>query len=202
MNFKEITLGNGEQSVIDVDAPPKLIRRGALSIKNAKGEKDPIYIVELAEETGDVDIVRVYKAKKGMHPPMKDFEVVEKEPKFAGETKLGEMANLLLKKQSPKKKRTYVDNPPLFIAPIQYSEDTFTGKYGKGFYERTKDQFVNRDGKPAIAYGKNTGVFIGLDSIHWDKAYVDASSIVQDFVSDKELWFNLGSSTSEGPFQL
>lgn len=202
MRFKEITLGNGDKKILDVDAPPKLIRRGTYKLEDNKGRAVPFYIIELAEEAGDVDLARVYAVKKDSNPPMKDFDVQEVKPAYRGGTTLGRIANERLRKQKPKSQRKIIDKPPLFIATIQEGIDTFTGGYGRGFYERAKDEFRNGGGKPVIQYGQNTGVFISLNSVEWEKAYVDASSLVKDYITDKELWFNLGTSTSEGPFQL
>lgn len=194
MNFVEVTNPNGEASLIDVNNPPTLIRRGVLSLKtkvNDTVEEKPIYIVELAEELSGTDIVSVYKVKAIDGTVQKDYIEERVTPKFKSTTFLGELAQKV-KGKSIKEQRRVETKPPLFLAPVVNGVDTFTGIEGRGFYEREEDRHILLpDGKPGIAYGDNTGVFIGLSSIRWDKVYVDVDSIAKGYLSQKQIWFNL-----------
>lgn len=196
MEFRQVTMGEGQVELVDVTTPPKLIRRGVLSMKTVEKGKEvlkPIYIVEHAEEQGGADIVSVYTVKEGSQPPIKDFETIERKFKYKEGTYLGKLANRLLGDSAPVKK-VVEDKPPLFLAPVTYAKGTFTGNFERGFYEREKDRFTVSEGKMKIIYGDNTGVFIGLDSVKWDKAYVDAGDLTSKYVQDKMLWFDLNVS--------
>lgn len=198
MKFKTVTLGNGATEIINVDSPPSLIRRGVLSLKVTEKGKlvtTPVYIVEYAKEQGGVDLVSVFAIKKGSTVPEKDFEVVTEELKYKDSTFLGKFANNMLKNQKNiPEKRTVRVKPPLFIAPVVIGVGTFTGKIERGFYERERDRFKMIGNKEmAVEYGSNTGVFIGLNSVKWEKTYVNAGDLVQDFVADKQLWFDFGA---------
>ena len=194
MNFTEVISPNGEASLIDVNNPPTLIRRGVLSIKtkvNNEVKETPVYIVELAEELTGTDVVSVYKVKEIGDSIQKDYIEEKVTPRFKSTTYLGELAQKI-KGRSIKEQRRVETKPPLFLAPVVNGIDTFTGIEGKGFYEREEDRHILLpDGKPGIAYGDNTGVFIGLSSIKWDKAYVDVESITKGYLSQKQIWFNL-----------
>lgn len=204
MNFKEVTMGDGNIELIDVDTPPKLIRRGVLSMKQVEKGKEvlkPIYVIEHAEELGGADIVAVYRVKENSKPVVKDFQSVETRFKYRESTFLGGLANKKLEAQKEVPVKRKVENkPPLFLAPITLGVGTFTGKLERGFYEREQDRFVLDNGKPKIQYGENTGVFIGLDSVKWDKAFVNAGDSINQYVQDKLIWFDL-QNAGKHPFK-
>lgn len=199
--YTEITVGDGQTTLLDVNSSPKLIRRGVLTMKVKSRElgmrkmiEKPIYIVEVAEEGYGTSIASVFQA---VQEGEGDNIVVQKAYKesitqqaFKESTFLGKVAQKVHSKNL-KPKRVVTTNPPVFLTPIVLGTDTFTGMSGLGFYEREPDRFVIHDGKPTIEYGKNTGVFICLNSVKWEKVYVSAGQIVQDYIADKQLWFNL-----------
>lgn len=197
MKLKELTLGNNSMQVVNVDTPPTLIRRGVLSMVTKQGMLQevvvkPIYIVEYAEEVGGVDLVSVFGLKANSKMPEKDYEVIIQKQGFKTTTFLGDLASKVKGKDLPEKKviRT---KPPLFIAPVVTGVNTFTGKTELGFYEREKDRFITTATGAGIEYGENTGVFVGLSSVKWEKTFVNAGDTVQSFVADKLLWFDLVS---------
>lgn len=204
MKYTEIQVGDGQSTLLDVKSKPALIRRGTLTMKVksrdsliSKVEEKPVYIVELAEESYGTSVVSVFSA---VQERSGDHVVVQKaytenitKPSFKGTTFLGKVAQKVHEK-SLKPKRVVTTKPPVFLAPVVMGVDTFTQEHGLGFYEREPDKFVMKDGHPSIEYGKNTGVFICLNSIKWDKAYVSAGQLIQDYVADKQLWFNLGGT--------
>lgn len=196
MKLKEITLGNNTMQLVSVDTPPKLIRRGVLSMVLADNKQEkvakPIYIVEYAEELGGTDLVSVYGVKANSKVVEKDYEVIVEKQSYGKDTFLGELANKVHGKNLPDK-RVVRTKPPLFIAPVVIGVGTFTGKTELGFYERAKDRFVTTGTGVGVEYGKNTGVFIGLNSIKWEKTFINASDTLQSFVADKTLWFDIAT---------
>lgn len=204
MKYTEIQVGDGQNVLLDVTSTPTLIHRGTLTMKVKsrdglvnKVEERPIYIVELAEEPHGANVVSVFTA---VQEGTEDHVVVQKaytenitKPAFKGTTFLGKVAQKVHEKNL-KPKREVTTKPPVFLAPVVMGVDTFTQEHGLGFYEREPDKFVMKDGQPSIEYGKNTGVFICLNSIKWGKAYVNAGQVIQDYVADKQLWFNLGGN--------
>lgn len=203
MQFKEVKLSNGAGEIIDVSATPKLIRRGVLSVKsNESGEEvsKPIYVVELAEEATGSDIASVYRVKPGSNPPIKDFDREEKELKYRESTYLGKLANASLKKAGKKQRKVeVVEKPPLFLAPVTTAINTFTGELERGFFEREKDQLTIDSGKVKMVYGQETGVFIGLKLIMWEKAFVNTGDLVSQYIQDKAIWFDL---TTDDPSNI
>lgn len=199
MNFKEITLGDGTVTLISVDSTPNLIRRGVLTLtveEEGQKVKKPIYIVELAEENGGgADIVSVYGIKANSNVVQKDYEEIIVKAGYKETTELAKVASKVLKarKGGVPQKRELRTKPPLFLAPVVESIGTFTNVVERGFFEREPDRFRMEDGKPYIQYGKNTGVFIGLNSIKWEKAYVNARELADRYITDKELWFDFGT---------
>lgn len=202
MKYTEIQVGDGQSTLLDVKSKPALIRRGTLTMRVkakdsliSKVEEKPVYIVELAEEPYGTNIVSVFSAVqvgKGDHLVVqKAYTETITQPSFKNTTFLGKVAQKVHEKNL-KPKRIVTTKPPVFLAPVVPGVDTFTREEGLGFYEREPDKFVIKDGQPTIEYGKNTGVFICLNSIKWDKAYVNAGQLIQDYVADKQLWFNLG----------
>nr|DAI05888.1 MAG TPA: hypothetical protein [Herelleviridae sp.] len=193
MNFTEVISPNGDSSLIDVTNPPILIRRGTLSIKTKidnKAVEKAIYIVELAEETSGTDVVSVYKAKTINGVVQKDFVTEEVKQGYKSTTFLGDLAQKV-KGSDLRGKRYISTKPPLFLAPVVFGKDTFTGVEERGFYEREEDRHVIQDGKPAIQFGDNTGVFIGLSSIKWERVYVDMNDVAKGYLANKQVWFNL-----------
>lgn len=193
MNFTEIISPDGSSSLVDVMSPPVLIRRGTLSIKtkqDGKVAEKAIYIVELAEELSGTDVIAVYKAVTIDGVVQKDYTEKVIKQGYKESTFLGELAQAV-KGKNLKERRTVETKPPLFLAPITLGVDTFTGLEEKGFYEREEDRHVIQDGRPAIKFGDNTGVFIGLSSIKWEKVYVDMNDVTKGYLANKQIWFNL-----------
>lgn len=194
MNFIEASL-NGYRTLIDTESTPTLIRRGVLSLKTDKGLQ-AIYIIEHAEEKESDDIVSVYAVKKDSNPPVKDFEAKEVYYKYRESTLLGKLANQVFSKKLSKPEEKVEEKPPLFLAPITEGTDTITEVEGPGFYEREPDKFRIKEGKPFVEYGENTGVFIGLNSIKWEKAFVQTRGLLEDYIRDKEIWFDMNLESS------
>lgn len=162
---------------------PRLIHYGVLTI-----QKKPLYIVEVMAEKVDIpsQYVTVYAVEPESKPPIKAYERVVKNQGFKETTTLGLLASKLYKPKNKEYKRV---KPPLFMTELVYGTDTFTGKYGKGFYEREQDTVKVVNGKPQVIFGEKTGVFIGLDSIGWEKIVVAPDDILEEYLARKRLWY-------------
>ena len=171
---------------------PTKVHTGVLYVN-----KRPVYIVEVIEERGEpAEYVTVYaahtpKTVRGQEnsedvTPVKAFDTVKQEiGKIKDTTVLGKLANKIHK---PKYKLKQVVKPPLFMTDILPGVDTFTGKEGRGFYEREKDRVViGKEMK--VIHGERTGVFIAFDSIVWEKTKVPTNNILADYHARKTLFF-------------
>lgn len=171
---------------------PTRIHTGVLYV-----QKKPIYIIEVVEEHGNpAEYVTIYDAHQPRTlsredlvdiTPVKAYDRVEKEiGKIKDTTILGQLASKINK---PTKKIIHITKPPLFMTDIQVGVDTFTGKEGKGFYEREKD-VVRITGKGMdIKHGDRTGVFISFDSIVWEKLKIPTDDVLMDYQARKTLFF-------------
>lgn len=150
--------------------------------------KQPIYIVEVMEESNmnPMQYATVYAVERDSKPPIKAYDRIVSAQEYKSTTLLGELATKLYK---PKRKETKRDKPPLFMTDIIYGKDTFTGKEGRGFYEREKDKTTVQGGKLKVVYGQPTGVFIGLDSIGWTKLVIAPEDVVKEYQARKMLWY-------------
>jgi hypothetical protein len=150
------------------------IKKGVLWI-----QKQPIYIVELLKE-GNLAYVMVYKVHPGTEKDPKKLaaEQAQKRHNFSPNTFLGQLANRIIPNKVTKK---WIPKPPVFVAPIvQNQMNTFTGQYEAGFFEREEDRMAVEGGEKKLIRGKNTGVFIGLSSIHWQDGFtIPTKSLVE-----------------------
>ncbi|AID17125.1 hypothetical protein QLX41_gp037 [Listeria phage LMTA-94] len=169
------------RELLQGDLQPSIMRRGILYIR-----KKPEYIVEYVEEaSSDTLMVSVFAVQPKSKPPLKAWTLVDKTFQYNTGTTLGLLAKEL--KHVPKKTEKR-ENPPLFIAPALDGVDTFTGRAGKGFYDREPDRATS-DGK--IVQGKHTGVFVGFDSITWEKAIVLTEEIASRYLTARAQWYNI-----------
>lgn len=79
--------------------------------------------------------------------------------------------------------------PPVFIAPVTLGVDTFTHQQGKGFYERTPDKFSAGNGN--LMPGKNTNIFVGLESIKWSEPNYLVGPNRKDYDQLLSTWFGV-----------
>jgi len=201
MDYKLVDPGNGNEEYIDIQAVPSVIRRGIFYL-NMKEEKDPLYIIELQENEGSsADVVSVYDVKNGSNPPIKDYTETVISYKY-GDTALGNLANEAHKERLKKTRTKTEEKPPLFLAPVTIATNTMTGRMERGFFERKPDSFYkNEEGKPAIRYGENSGVFIGLSIIKWEQVYYSVEELIDQFVQDKMIWFGMNDENGFTPFE-
>lgn len=166
-----------------LDSIPRMVYVGTLTVN-----KKPMYIVEVLEEFqgANPQYVTVYEVEKGSNPPIKAYKRERVTRKYKASTELGKLASMMFK---PKVTERKVTNPPLFLTDIVEGQDTFTGKFGRGFYEREKDSITISDGSPKVIHGQSTGVFIGLDSIAWNKITIAPDDILLEYEARKALWY-------------
>lgn len=145
--------------------------------------KEPQYFVEMYSKG---DTIAVYNVRldhyDNTNNPVygKDFKMVEKQQPVYTQGKLGRLLNSLIEnnnKENPKKIKAI--KPPLFIADIEYGTDSFDGKYTLGFEERLPDTLVMNSAGNVVdnKHNDTTGVFIGLNKIHWTNEYFPLSDI-------------------------
>lgn len=152
---------------------------------------EPIYWVEHIEENND-EYVFVYGIHdKNEEKPQKAYRVEEVTKTLHGGTYLSNRIKSLMptKKQY---KKVYKD--PLFIAnviPSGIGIDTVTGRSGKGFFERQREERVTTSKGITIKGGEYTGVFISLESVKWNRSYTPLDSIVQYYKATKESDINV-----------
>lgn len=170
------------------------IKKGVLWI-----EKKPYYIVELIKEA-NIAYVMVYRAHPGTesNPQKLAAEVTEQVGLFSSTTRLGQLANSLFPAKQIKK---WIPKDPVFVAPvIPNRQNTFTGVYEEGFFEREEDRVVVQGGEKRMARGKNTGVFIGLSSIVWeDRVKIPTASLVKvlkDY-QKQDLFFDIEGNNND-----
>lgn len=169
------------------------IRRGVLWV-----EKYPHYIVELIKEP-DITYVMVYAVHPGTRDNPKKLarEVITKNSSFSTNTRLGQIANMLL---PTKKVKKWVPKDPIFVAPVIPNQvATLTGKRESGFFEREPDREVVKGGERKYIRGRNTGVFIGLSSIEWEDKYrIPTESLVNTLVQYREsLFYDLSGDNND-----
>lgn len=167
------------------DNPP-IIKTGTLYIK-----KKPIYIIEKVEngeETEYVTVYNVFKEQIDGKSPIKDYRVERRYSEFKGDTPLTKFAK---RYYQPKGHNYRVEEPPVFMEPIVWGKNTFTGREGKGFYEREQDRFKKEGDKVVLKKGDRTGIFITLDSITWEKLVVAPKDIYETYEAQKLLWFGV-----------
>lgn len=171
-------------SLITMDKMPPVIKHGVMYIM-----KKPVYIIELIEDGGTAaEYVTVYEVEQNSKPPIKAYKKTVRQQGFKKTTLLGQLASERFKIADKIEKIT---NPPLFMATLTYGVDTFSRKEGRGFYEREKDDIIVSAKGVQVQRGDQTGVFINLDSITWEKAYVAPGDILKEFNARKALWFDL-----------
>jgi hypothetical protein len=156
------------------------IKKGVLWI-----QKQPIYVVELLKE-GNLAYVMVYKVHPGTEKDPKKLAAEQASPqyRFSQNTFLGQLANRIIPNKVTKK---WVPKPPVFVAPVvQNQMNTFTGQYEAGFFEREEDRMEVTGGQKKLIRGNNTGVFIGLSSIHWEDGFsIPTKSLVEALRAEK-----------------
>ncbi|AHZ09629.1 hypothetical protein FP74_gp167 [Bacillus phage CAM003] len=160
-------------------------KRGCLS---ADGE--PHYIVELVKEPNNVIYAVVYDVHtphpkgQGLQPKKKAKRVKEHMNRFSTSTLLGRIANKMVRAKYNEK---WVEEPPLFVAPVVLGNSTLSGRRGAGFYEREKDELKPKAGELVMVRGENTGVFVALDDIHWFGDFsVPVESIIKAIIKEQE----------------
>ncbi|UNA01578.1 hypothetical protein MG295_00161 [Bacillus phage vB_BcgM] len=161
-------------------------KRGCLSVNG-----EPLYIVELVKEPGTALYAVVYEVHtphpvgQGIKPKKKARKVSTKLNTFSTKTMLGRLANSII---PSKKVDSWVEEPPLFIAPIVPSgTSTLTGKREDGFFEREKDVLRSVGGEMKWERGENTGIFIGLSSITWfEDLSIPVESIVKAIIREQQ----------------
>lgn len=161
-------------------------KRGALTVNG-----EPLYIVELVKEPGTALYAVVYDVHKphpvgqGIKPKKKARKVSTKINTFSTKTVLGRIANSVI---PSKKQESWVEEPPLFIAPIVPNGiSTLTGKREDGFFERERDTQRSIGGELKWERGANTGVFIGLSSITWfEDLSIPVESIVKALIREQQ----------------
>lgn len=153
--------------------------------------KEPVYIIELIKEPDGMEYVTIYAVQKGSYNqsvegkaiPKRASGVVEKViGRVSNNTLLGSLANRYNK---TKKVITRKEAPPLFMTEVTEGVDTFTKEQARGFYEREKDSFAQRDGKGYVKHGEITGVFISLNNIVWYKEYILIGDILEEYTARK-----------------
>lgn len=169
---------------------PGLFHEGVLYI-----EGKPLYIVEYYNEDGLETYVSVYdvaeESKKEDAPeeairnPRKAYEVRKETRGFRPQTFLSKLAAEKYKSEEVTRE---VIKPPVFTAPIEYGRDTFYDIEGMGFFERTRDMYVKKEGKVIAEGGIRTGVFIALDSIMWKRHYVPTSEVLNQYRARLSIW--------------
>lgn len=164
------------------------IKKGVLWVA-----QKPYYIVELVKENS-FSYVMVYKVHPGTDkdPHKLAQEVVDNQPRFSNQTRLGQIANSMFPTKATKR---WVVKDPVYVAPtVPNRMNTFTGQYEEGFFDREEDKIVVIGGKPMMDRGANTGVFIGLSSITWeDKVRIPTDSLVKVLrnYQQQDLFFDL-----------
>ncbi|QVW28987.1 hypothetical protein [Bacillus phage SWEP1] len=161
-------------------------KRGALTVNG-----EPIYIVELVKEPGTAlyavvyDVHTPHPVGQGIKPKKKARKVSTNINTFSTKTLLGRIANSVI---PSKKLDSWVEEPPLFIAPIvPNGTSTLTGKREDGFFEREKDIQRSVGGELKWERGENTGVFIGLSSITWfEDLAIPVESIVKAIIKEQQ----------------
>lgn len=187
---RELNYSPDKQSGLDSESLTKKYK-GVLWIKDPDtGEEEPVYVVErVADKSGDY--VYVYETEmndEGFKIAEKAVDRLPVEGEFSAKTRLGELAKRFF--STPKYKK--VPRPYIFMAPIIPEQiNTFTQKRENGFFEREPDRVEMVEGKRAIVRGKNTGIFIGLSSIEWEKnEYYPVEDIVQAVQEEKQSAMN------------
>lgn len=171
---------------------PGMFHEGVLYI-----DYKPQYIVEYYDEAGVDTYVTVYEVdeaslrenapEEAIKNPRKAYEIRRINPGFREDTRLSTLAAERFNKNMNRREEKR-DKPPVFTAPVQYGRDTFYGIEGMGFYERTKDRYGMKDGKPIVEGGHLTGVFIALDSIDWRRRYVPTEEMLNQYVARVSMW--------------
>lgn len=166
------------------ETPPKL-HKGCLYV-----DGDPVYIVEMLEDGNDPTMITIFKVQPKSDPPVKEFKPKLVTPTFSTKTILGRLA---AKKYRGKQKavRVIEESPPLFMTPVVYGFDTFTGADGRGFWEREEDKLEVVDGKVTVTRGERTGVFISLDSVTWEKIVIPTGEVLKQWRAQETLFFKL-----------
>lgn len=161
-------------------------KRGALTVNG-----EPIYIVELVKEPGTAlyavvyDVHTPHPVGQGIKPKKKARKVSTSINTFSTKTLLGRIANSVI---PSKKVDSWVEEPPLFIAPIvPNGTSTLTGKREDGFFEREKDIQRSVGGELKWERGEPTGIFIGLSSITWfEELSIPVESIVKAIIKEQQ----------------
>lgn len=181
--------------MIEISGSPNIFHEGVYY-----SEDSPLYIVEYFDnEYAPETYATVYEVaeasrKEDASEEAKQFprKAYERKVVRRGYGDLTPLAKKAAEIHEPEQFVREVERPPVFMARIQYGEDTFTGYEGMGFYERTKDRFVvGKGGNGEVVGGKNTGVFITLDSIDWRRHYVPTSDALNKYAMQRTLWDGL-----------
>lgn len=172
---------------------PGLFHEGVLYINDK-----PLYIVEYYNEDGLETYISVYDVTEeskaddapelAIKSPRKAFERRTETRGFNKDTYLSTLA---AKRHKSSTHTREVNKPPVFTAPIEFGRDTFYDIEGQGFFERTKDRYIKRDGKVIAEGGKRTGVFIALDSIIWKRHYIPTDEVLNQYRARLSIWDDL-----------
>ncbi|AAX92366.1 hypothetical protein TwortDSMZ_163 [Staphylococcus phage Twort] len=149
-------------------------------------KEEPIYWIEHIEENSD-EYVFVYAIQdKKEEKPQKAYKVEEVTKTLKGGTYLSNRIKSLIPVKKQYKK---VYKEPLFVAniiPSGIGIDTITGRSGKGFFERQREERITTSKGVTVKGGDYTGVFITLENIKWNRSYTPLESVVEYYKQTKE----------------
>lgn len=158
-------------------------------------EDKPLYIVEYYSDEGTETFVTVYDVaevskrdnapEEAIKSPRKAYDRRKEQRGFRSDTVLSRLA---AQRYKPKSFVKEINRPPLFTAPIEFGRDTFYDTEGMGFFERTKDRFIKKEGKVYAEGGKRTGVFITLGSVDWKRQYVPTEEVLNQYRARLTVW--------------
>lgn len=150
-------------------------------------EGTPIYFIEHVEEDfGEFVLVYDIHDRKNTEKPEKKYHMEKHKPNIQGGTFLSNIIQDRIDKSTKTKYKRVVEEPIFIAQIIQLGIDTVTGKTGKGFFERRKDELIMSSKGNYIKHGDYTGVFIGLESIKWIKSYTPLEDVIKQYKQQKE----------------
>lgn len=168
--------------ITTIENTPRMTHKGVIYVK-----KQPIYIIEVMEEGYGLptQYATLYEVQKDSNPPIRAYKMAKKTVGYKSTTALGRLASKL---HAPTTKLIRQEEPPVFMVDIQYGKDTFTGKEGRGFYEREKDVIQVTTEGIKVKHGEPTGVFIALSSVTWGTMTISTEDVMQEYQARKLIW--------------
>lgn len=168
------------------------IHEGIIFNSMKKQSTDPLWVVDRVDIDKDTHYLAVFEIApesiKEYHRQGNNYLYLDKRYKFAeyqrtpyGKnplTKLAKQAKALFDKQHINS-RAKLYQKPIFTTVITHGEDTFSHKYGLGFYEHEQSRYQLIRGKKVYVVGNATGVFLSLDRVTWVKDFIPKDSLVQ-----------------------